>query len=325
MGLLDRMFNLGDARAASADVDGIIARLVKVTDKRLAYIPGYEAKLRAPVREARDRMREVVARIPGPTEVSAKAWGADPTVRVLFARAADVSPAFSDDANVRSFFEMHPASDCFAMLALARREKRMPTSEMQGEMQVEVTRTTVNFTEPVVLAPATAEESTRDELVVRALENLAMRALERVGTMRAERRELEKERALLSAQLRLAQSRGAGFGAVGAVGSTKAELERDLEQAVAELQRAAKVNLTPLLLDEMLAVFAAPGEYLAVEPETVAVDSMNFKVQPGPGAATPQVAVLKLARREPYAVLIARFPRAELKIVDRLAEAEKFL
>src|SRR5512138_3677329 len=140
MGLLEKMFNLADARAASADVDGIIARLVKATDKRLAYVPGYQAKLRGPVREARDRMREVVARIPGPTEVSAKAWGADPTVRSLFARADDVSPAFSNDPNVRAFFEMHPASDCFAMLALARREKRTPTTEMQGDMQVEVTR-----------------------------------------------------------------------------------------------------------------------------------------------------------------------------------------
>ena len=128
MGLLERMFNLGDARAASADVDGIIARLVKVTDKRLAYVQGYQSKLRGPVREARDRMREVVARIPGPAEVSAKAWGADATVRALFARGDDVSPAFSNDANVRAFFEMHPASDCFAMLALARREKKTPTT-----------------------------------------------------------------------------------------------------------------------------------------------------------------------------------------------------
>jgi hypothetical protein len=39
----------------------------------------------------------------------------------------------------------------------------------------------------------------------------------------------------------------------------------------------------------------------------------------------PKVAWLRLVDRGPFAVLLARFPRAELRADNRLAEAERFL
>jgi hypothetical protein len=318
----------------AAIADPIIDRLVAATDHRLARVKGYRETLRAPVLAARARLGEAIARIPGPVEVSARGWPQDPTVRALFAHAEDATRAYVNDAGTQAFFHAHPASDCVAMLALLQSERRVLAAAMHGDsVQAEVARTTVSFSEPQVLAPAVEEAATRDELLMRAFEYLALRALERVGRLRADRRELEKERALLQAQLRLAGRRGAGFGAIGgreeASGAVvdAATLERDLASTVAELEQAASRDLLPALVEELLAVLAQPGEHLAIEPSTMALDSVNFAVAAGsPGAVVPRVAILKLAERGPFAVLLARFPRAELRPPEnRFADAAKYL
>ena len=49
-------------------------------------------------------------------------------------------------------------------------------------------------------------------------------------------------------------------------------------------------------------------------------------VPPSPQSVTPRVAILGLERRGPFAVLIGRFPRAQLVVPeDRLADAGRYL
>ena len=322
MTLLEKLF--GTSRSAFAtDADPLIDRIVKVTDHRLTFVKGYRDSLRGPVIAARDRMREAVARIPGPTEMSAKSWSADDTVRALFAKHGDVAAAFSNDEGVRTFFALHPGADCFGMLGFEKRERRVLASAMQGEsVQAEVARTTVSFAEPQVLAPGVDEASVRAELVARALEFLAMRALERVGAMRLQKQELQKERDLLQAQLRLAAQRGAGFGGIGKGGYAKGELEHDLELTVKELETVASKKMLPMLLEEIIQVLDEPGALLTIEPCAFALDAMNFVIDAGaPQAVTPKIAILTLANRGPFGVVVVRFPRSELKAAASFADA----
>jgi hypothetical protein len=216
------------------------------------------------------------------------------------------------------------------MLALLQSERKVLTTVQQGDLQVEVARTTVSFGEPQVLAPAADEAAVRDELALRALEYLAMRAMEEVGAVRAQKRELEKERALLQAQLQLARRRGRGLGAMAsAVAAGEVDprqVERDLARTVGELEQLASKNLLPELLESLLSALARPDEHLTIEPCRLCLDPMNFAVEPGPQAVTPGVAILKLARRGPFAVLVGRFPRAALRAPEnRLAEAARYL
>jgi len=296
---------------------------VKATDHRLTLVKGYRESLREPVLAARERMLGAISRIPGPTEVSAKAWSRDDTVRTLFAKGADVAPAFSNDEGVRAFFALHPGADCVAMLGLEKRERRVLASALQGDsVQAEVARTTVSFAEPRILAPGVDEAAVRAELVMRALEYLAMRALEQVGAMRLQKQELERERALLTAQLRLATSRGAGFGSLAKPGPSKAELERDLERNVRDLEAAASKKLLPALIDEIVHVLGEADEWLAIEPCAFSLDAMNFVVDAAaPAAVTPAIAILTLARRGRFGAVIARFPHTELKAAASFADA----
>lgn len=328
--LLKPMARRRQSAADAAIADPVIDRLVQATDRRLATVPDYRKALRSPVLAARDRLAAMIARIPGPTEVSARAWSEEQGLRPLFVKGEDAASSWSRDEQVRAFFGKHPSSDCFGMLALLQTDRRVLAVVQQGEsMQAEVARTTVSFGEPQVLAPSTDEAAARTELVMRALEYLAMRAMERVGAMRAERRGLEQERALLQAKLQLARRQGRGLGAISAAGVDGADattLERDLARTVEALEQAASRDLLPALLEELLAALEQPEAHLTIEPCALALDAMNFAVAPSPQAITPCVAVLKLANRGPFAVLLARFPRGELRAPEnRLAEAARYL
>ena len=327
--MFERLFQSQADREQAALADPIIDRLIRKTEKRLAQVKDYRHALRAPVLGARERLATLIGRIPGPVEIGPTAWSRDEGVRPLFSHAADAAKAFSDDEGVRSYFMMNPGGDCMGMLALLQTERKVLATVQQGELMVEVARSTLSFSEPQVLAPARDEASVREELVVRALEYLALRSMERVGTLRSERRELEKERSLLQAEVRLARRRGAGFGEMAGDGNARvdvAALEADLSRTAAALEKSASQNLLPILLEELLGAFARPEEHLSIEPCTAALDAMNFVVPPSPQAVTPRVATLRLGERGPFAVLVARFPRAELRErEDRMAEAAKYL
>jgi hypothetical protein len=271
----------------------------------------------------------MIGRIPGPFEVSARSWAQEPRLKPLFVHGEDAADSWSRDEGVRAYLARHPASDCFGMLALAQSERRVLATVQQGELQVEVARTTVSFGEPRVLAPAADEAAVREELAQRALEYLALRAMEEVGAVRAQKRELERERALLQAQVQLAQRRGRGFGGIASAASGDLDAktaERDLARTVGELEQLASKNLLPALLDALLAALARPEAHLTIEPCALALDPMNYAVAPSPHAVTPCVATLELARRGPFAVLIGRFPHAAVKPAeDRLAEAARYL
>jgi hypothetical protein len=333
MALRDLFKSSAERRQAAheaAAADPIIDRLVQATDRRLAQAGGYRERLRSPVLEARERLAGMIAAIPGPVEVSPASWARSPGLKPLFSHAEDAAAAWSGAEGVRAFFDRNPASECLGMLALLQAERKVLSTIQQGDLQVEVARTTVSFGEPQVLAPAADEVAVREELALRALEYLAMRAMEEVGSVRAQKRELEKERALLQAQLALAQRRGRGFGAVASSGATgdvdPGQVERDLARTVGELEQLASKNLLPELLASLLAALARPEAHLTIEPCRLVLDPMNFAVEPGPQALTPEVATLKLARRGPFAVLIGRFPRAALRPPeDRLAEAARYL
>ena len=309
------------AALQAADLaDPLIERLVEVTGGRLALVDGYRRTLRLPVVAARERLAERLAAIPGPVEVSPEAWSQEPGLKALFAHAEDAAQAWSGDEGVRAYFERYPGADCYGLLALRQTERRVLATVQSGEsLQAEVARTTVSFGEPRVLAPAADAQRVREELVTRALEYLALRAMERVGAVRARKRTLAAEKAMLQAQLRLAERRGHGLGAIASAG-------RDFVHVEGELEALASRDLVGAVLEELLAALARPEEHLAIEPCRLTLDAMNFAVAASPGAVTPCAATLTPAGRGPFAVLVARFPRAALRAPEnRLAEAVRYL
>jgi hypothetical protein len=65
--------------------------------------------------------------------------------------------------------------------------------------------------------------------------------------------------------------------------------------------------------------------HLVIEPCELSLDAMNFIVPLADAAVRPRVALLRLAERGPFAVVLARFPCAELRATPRFEDAAKFL
>jgi hypothetical protein len=307
----------GDTR--DAGLEALVERLVDATGKRHVLGSGWHKRLREPAAAARDQLRAAIARIPGLVAAGASDWSRDATLRAIFAQPADIAAAFSADRAVQAYFSNNPRFECIAMLALQEVRKRVLAHTMHGDMVLaDVARTAVSFSNPRIFAPAADEVAVREELLGRAFEHLGLRALEASTVHRAGRQQLEQERGELRRQLDAARRRGAGFSAV--TGADTAATERELAAASAALGQLGSADPIEGLVAHIGAVLADPAAHIRIEPAVISLDAMNFEAPAPAQAITPRIAHLWLGDRGPYAVVLACFPRAELRPASSLLE-----
>jgi hypothetical protein len=322
VGLLDWVFGLqSNTRTPTRDeavAGAIIERVVDATDARLKLVPNYRKVLRDSALTTLDHVRQVLQAIPGPVAVSAAAWTSDRVLRAFFARAADVPMPFSRSRDVRSFFAATAAEECIALLGFERAEREVIATRVEGDgVQREAVHTTVSFDKPVVVAPTADLQATRIELGKRTVDYLAMKALAQITALKAHKKELEDERALLKMRLQMAHAAGRGLagmvGEAGVASVNTAALARDLEANEQALARYAATGMMAPLMDRLREVLGDPGAWLRVDTHTLELDDMNVKTADAGGAVIKvPICELCLVDRSPYAVTMARFPRVEL-------------
>lgn len=335
MGILEWVFGGETGRKVPPKDDAlaraIVDRVVDATDKRLRQVSAYQKRLREAALVTLEHVRNLALALPGPVEVSARAWRENLAIRPFFVRAEDVPAAFSRAMEVRRFFESRSAAQCLALLGCEHAEKQVFATALAGDtIQREVARTTVNFGPPRILLPGAEETPVRIEIAKAAVDYLGLQALARITALQDEKRELEGERALLKTRLQLAERAHRGLAEMTSAGgkADPAEIARALEENQHALAGYAATGLMARFLDELNAVLSKPGEFIRVEPLAVTVDAMNFKVAEGaPDAATTlNLQLLKLADGRTFAAMLAEFPRSELLPAEQaLADLEKYL
>jgi hypothetical protein len=336
MGVLDWVFGGQKGRKVPPRDDAlakeIVDRVVAATDKRLRSVAGYEKTLREPALATLAYLRGIADGIPGPVDMNTRAWTDNPQIRALFAKPQDVAATFSRDAGIRNCLARSADPECLAILALARKERQVFAPAQKGDMiQHEVAQTTVSFGDARILAPATDPIAVRVELGKRAIDFLALRALAQMTAHAQERKDLEQERALLKVRLQIAEQGHAGFtdltAATAVATPSRAALAAKLAENEAALAALASTGLMTRFLDIIRDVLVNPGAHLRLEPRTIALDAMNYRVADEAAATVVlQLRELMLPERPPFAVMLARFPRAELlPAEDALAQAERYL
>ena len=331
---------LGNRKVPDAEIsamaDVIIDRIVAGTDKRIALLSGYRKTLRDVALAAFDQLRSLLQSIPGPFDVGAAAWAKDRSLRPLLAHAQDAPRAFSDDRAVQGFFASNAADHCLALLALEHVERRVFAPKLVGShIQQEVARTTVSFDHPRVLAPATELRPMRIELGKRIIDFLAMRAMAQLTARSDQKKALETERALLKARLSLAQGAGRGLSGLatesGPPRANAATIARELAAVDKSLAAFAPAGLMQELLVIIRDALANPAAHIRHKATTLALDAMNFKVEPPEDPEfTLSIVDLWLAdplgERGPFALIVAHFPRLDLLPErDYVAEAAKYV
>jgi hypothetical protein len=336
MGLLDWVFGGAPQRKVPPRDDAVAKeiadRIVAATDKRLRSVSGYEKTLREPALATLAYLRGIADGIPGPIDVNTRAWTDNPQIRALFAKPQDVAATFSRNPGVRDCFARTTEPKCLAVLGLARSERQVFAPAQQGDaIRQEVAQTTVSFGDPRIIAPATDPLAVRVELGKRAIDFLALRALAQITAFEQERKELEQERALLRMRLQIAEQSHAGFtdftAAPSAAPASRTALAARLKENEKALAAVASTGLLSRFLDIVRDVLMDPGAHLRLEPQRIALDAMNYRVADEAAAAVVlQLSELIIPERPPFAVMVARFPRAELlPAEDALAQAERYL
>lgn len=316
--LLDRLRGRY-TRLDEQDIERAIDIVVEETDPRLRFVRGFHRKLRKPVVRSLVYVDDLVTRIPGPFEISRRAYGASPQVNALFGSADDIETLFAHSRMLQEFFRDTPGCDrAYVPLVMSRREKRVLGMALSGDIvRREVARTAVNFSEHRLGIVCTQSEAElRSGLKWRGIYSLAVTALENITRLRTRAAGLEEERAMLHARLRYTRAQHRGLEALAEVPAADSQereaLEQRLEDTGQQLQQA-RTGVATLVdyLDQVCSVLNHPSHHLRVKSNSVKVDRMGYLLDGMSHEQGGEVfsATLTIGDRPDLEIILASFPR----------------
>jgi len=310
-----------------------IERAVDATDARLRALPGYRKQLRPAVLAAAEHLLPLVDAMPPAVELSAESYRDDPRLRAFFASVEHLRQVLREDGTLRDFLQ-GPASrgvdEIHALMMMVRQERKVLGMELQGErVQKEVAQVAVSFAGHRLLDLSGDPLETTRMIRRRAYDHLLEIALRAIGSSRAERADLKRERQLLQNKLATLESAGWGFPAgAGETVRDSAALERQIAEIEEQLQKlGADSQILQAQLETVTGVLESPREQLWTTPLTEHLDPMGIRREPG----TANVQALELQELHsatgrsaiPLRVII---PRSEFpERGDFLAEAQRYL
>lgn len=291
-----------------------VERAIETVDPLLRTVSAYERKLAPAVSAALDYCRRLAQEIPGPIDVSSRAFGADPLVHALFAAPGDIGEMLGRSRELRSFFADNAADlgdDFFALLGMRQREKAVMGMALQGEVvQNEVPQRLLFFADHTLGELGASHDATRLRLRMAAFDSLAQGFAARVADLRRQRDEA-----------RTAWNMEQAAPAAG---------RAERRQALEEVQRDAVAALTPdAMLRSLAEWLAAPEQRLYLKPTVVTVDRMGVisrDARAGDGFSTLNFPELVARDRRHWIVLVARISRQDaLDALQRQEQANRYL
>ncbi len=311
MGFLSGLGNLlGSRPPPEKALREAIERAVDAVDPRLKVVSDYESRLGPAVAHALRHCAAVAASIPGPVEVGARAFAADPMVHALFATPGDISDMLGKSREVREFFA-DPVNagrdEFFGLLGMRQRYKAVAGVALNGDVvQHGVPQRLLYFADHTLGELGSGHEVTRRRLQEAAFAGLARGFASCVDELRQEHHE-----ARTAWQMERAS-----------VGERRQELE--------ERQRLAIASLAPeKLLDAFAEWLAASEQRLYLKPTEVTVDRMGVispSAATGDGYSTLNFPELVARDRRQWIVLVARISRQDAReALERQQQANRYL
>jgi hypothetical protein len=180
------------ARRRKAVLDDTLEALIDLTGLKVRAVGGYAKKLRPAMAIAVDYIDGLVEAIPGPLEISPRAWDRNPVVNALFVTKEELSPLFRQRGEAKAYFAKTGAGEAYALMTMDRQDKTVLTTGEQGAIvKRDIPRTSVTYKNHHLLALSGSEEETRALIKMRALTVLAQVVQEKVGKAKAKEEELE--------------------------------------------------------------------------------------------------------------------------------------
>jgi hypothetical protein len=291
-----------------------VERAVQAVDPLLKTVSDYERKLAPAVSRALRYCEELAGNIPGPIDVSPRAFGADPMVHAIFAAPGDISDMLGKSRELREFL-VDPAhcdeEEFFALLGMRQREKAVAGMALQGEMlQIDVPQRLLYFADHTLGELGGDCETTRQHMKAAAFDGLAQGFAAHVAALRKEREDARTAWSMEQA------------------GAVPGRAER--RQALEERQQLATTALAPeAMLNALAEWLAEPHGRLYLKPTVVTVDRMGvISTDPDAGGNFSTLSFPELVGRDRrhWIVLLARISRADaVDALRRQQQANRYL
>ncbi|MFT3849948.1 MAG: hypothetical protein QM739_15125 [Propionivibrio sp.] len=326
MGILDwfknrpGQFNLdqGSDEAVRWGID----KAITLTNPRLKLIPGCEKRLAPAVENTISYLRTQATALPAVHTLSARTWSSDPALRAFFVAPTDIPQMLGRSENLRTLFDKFPDLDeACVVLGMAFKEQRVFGMALHGDVvQRDVAQESVSFSDHRARICGRDESRLRRLIGAEVFEYLVAHALSEIGEERSERRELQENRALIRARLRLLQQHGPGLGSMfGEAPAAKGEQERLAAELIENEKQLEAMGGSDSILEAefecLLEVLNHPQRRLRFEQKKLKLDSMNVVLDESAAEATSvnfSVAEVRSAPPISRAFVLTRVARSEL-------------
>jgi len=327
MGILDWFINRPDQfdpdRVSAETVNWAVEKAITLTNPQLKLLSDCHKRLAPAVETTIEFLRAQISVLPAVHFLSARTWASDPALRAFFVAPADIPALLGSSESLRTLFDQSPALDeACLVLGMALKEQRSFGMALQGEMiQREVSQTSVSFSDHRARICGADEPQLRRQIGIAVFEYLVGQALSEIGEERVERQELQSNRALIRARLRLLQQHGPGlgsmFGAEPAAHDEQARLDEELLENERQLQAIGGTeSALEAELESLTTVLNNPQRYLHFEPRRLRLSTMNLVVDENSTerAADIDFAVVELSGSQLVrrAFILGQVTRAEL-------------
>ena len=327
MGILDwfknRAGQFNADRISDEMVEWAVDKAITLTNPRLKLLPSYHKRLAPSVETTIKFLQGLVKQLPAVRPMSVETWSGDPALRAFFVSPSDMKGVLAQADNLRAVFEKYPELDkAYLVLGMAFTKQRVFGLGLQGDMiQRDVAQLTVNFSDHKTRLCGSDEAALRRVIGVEIFEYLISRALSEIGAERNERQELQANRSLIRARLRLLQQHGPGLGSMLGEAPAEASQQARLEAELLDNERQLETMgggeaLLEGELETLKGILDNPQDYLSIEPMRLRVSSMNVVLDETSTESGAEVdfAVIELKGTTPQqrAFVIASLTRTEL-------------
>lgn len=322
MGLFDRLFGRHPAPAQDPLLDRALDRTIEVVEPKLGVLPDWRKRLAPGVLAAIDFARAGALQLQQAHDLSAANWSTDPLLRAAFARADSIPAVLARMRELQRWFRAPTAADeAYALLGMGFETRKVLGAALVGDqVRQDVERLQAEFSDHRIPTVAASADELRQAVGLRIFNQLLLAATRELAQADERRQELNVERAMLQARLRMLEQRE---GALLEDEADKPEAADPLAEQGELRSRLDGMNAAMAQygggtqgLDRQLEIvrdtLLAARETFRIEPHTVRLDTMNTVLGEAEPGGTPVEFVLVRAAPISRAFAMVRVRRADM-------------
>lgn len=299
MGLFDRLFGRQPAQTQDALLTRALDRTVEVVEPKLAVLPDWRRRLSPGVLAAIEFARAGAQQLQVAHDLSPANWSADPLLRAAFATSESITQVLARMRDLQRHFRSPTGGDeAFGLLGMAfTTRKVLGAALVDGQVRHDVERTQAEFGDHRLPAVAASADELRQAVGVRIFNQLLLFATRDLATADARRTELNVERAMLQARLRMLEQQESALldDAHEAADplAQRAELQRRLDELNAAMaQYGAGTEGLDRQLEIVRDALISACQSIRIAPHSLRLDAMNAVLAASDAGGNPVEFVL---------------------------------